>query len=497
MILFCMFAILIFDIIFNQQLKIMKKPFTMSRFLLFIVTIVVCASGYAANYFEPGTVWEYKETNMGRIYPCTVTLVDAVDADGAPCYKVVKEYIETELSGTHNYIEPKPISNQLVKIDGEKVYICFANRDDSQWLLIYDFSLQPGEGCLIKETKRYWWDYGSGPELQPQKEVYFKFIGMTKHKNYDVEVMEMKVFWSEEESGDDSNAICTHYWIPGVGSDFTFDGDYMYLYPDQWGQSSFYSWLMKVTDAKGDVVVEYHKYSEPAWDEVENAFVDGTVWEMISYPDMPDVEIGHFQYKLDGVREIGGYEAMQMYMLWPGKDPKFVAYVRTDGDKVYWAADEENPEWYLCYDFGMKSGDECDFYDMGSSDPSNNPITMRCAIKIPFPKYDRYPTFLMQRIGDGTYQYKTEYWLKGIGSTWGPTFSSIADIDGIGFEIQRVTNGDRVIFEMPGSGITAPTVEQTSGTVSYYNLQGVRVNNPSGGVFIRVADGKTSKVLLK
>ena len=227
--------------------------------------------------------------------------------------------------------------------------------------------------------------------------------------------------------------------------------------------------------------------------DAENAFVDGTVWEMIGISDAtPEMESYTSYCKLDGVREVGGYEAMLMY-----KGSSFVAFVRTEGDKVYWADDEENPEWYLCFDFGMKPGDEGHFYDIGSHHPYKH-CTMRCISITTAPMYYDYPVLEMQRLWEGSSgQFDTEPWYIGIGSAWGPTWSSCDGWVGGGLSIQRVTNGDRVLFEKGESGIEAPTVEQPSGAVSYYNLQGARVDNPSNGVFIRVADGKTSKVLLK
>lgn len=251
----------------------MKKPFTMNRFLLFIVTMMVCASGYAANYFERGTEWKYKEFENGQLCSTTVELVDVVDADGAPCYQEVRKSIVTDSSGNPVSDEVKTINGWLVKVDGEKVYLCSPWVSETQWQLVYDFSLQPGEGCLIKETQLF-----SG---EIRHEVYFKFIGMTKIKDYDVEVMELKVFWSEEESGDDSNAIDTQYWIPGVGSTFMFDGRYRYRFPDEEPAQYLYtSTLLKVTDAEGDVVVEYRENSGIATVEAENADAPAAYYDL-------------------------------------------------------------------------------------------------------------------------------------------------------------------------------------------------------------------------
>lgn len=63
-----------------------------------------------------------------------------------------------------------------------------------------------------------------------------------------------------------------------------------------------------------------------------------------------------------------------------------------------------------------------------------------------------------------------------------------------------ITVGDEsmtltLVNDKPSTG-----VEKLEGTVSapvYYNLQGQKVDNPNNGVFIRILNGKSSKVLLK
>ena len=41
------------------------------------------------------------------------------------------------------------------------------------------------------------------------------------------------------------------------------------------------------------------------------------------------------------------------------------------------------------------------------------------------------------------------------------------------------------------------TIGVTDHGVTYYNLQGVEVEHPNKGIFIRVADGKSEKVMIK
>ena len=47
------------------------------------------------------------------------------------------------------------------------------------------------------------------------------------------------------------------------------------------------------------------------------------------------------------------------------------------------------------------------------------------------------------------------------------------------------------------AGIGDITVENAGGPATYYNLQGVRVENPSNGIFIRREGNKATKVLVK
>lgn len=50
-------------------------------------------------------------------------------------------------------------------------------------------------------------------------------------------------------------------------------------------------------------------------------------------------------------------------------------------------------------------------------------------------------------------------------------------------------------WEKGGSGVEG--IEAENGEAVYYNLQGVRVENPENGMFIRVQNGKSTKVAIK
>lgn len=52
-------------------------------------------------------------------------------------------------------------------------------------------------------------------------------------------------------------------------------------------------------------------------------------------------------------------------------------------------------------------------------------------------------------------------------------------------------------FKEASSGIGSVEIEDTDAPAVYYNLQGVRVENPSSGIVIRVQGGKATKVIIK
>ena len=53
----------------------------------------------------------------------------------------------------------------------------------------------------------------------------------------------------------------------------------------------------------------------------------------------------------------------------------------------------------------------------------------------------------------------------------------------------------RAIFGF--SAISEIATDNAEGEAVFYNLQGIRVNNPANGLYIKVQGGNTSKVLVK
>lgn len=73
-----------------------------------------------------------------------------------------------------------------------------------------------------------------------------------------------------------------------------------------------------------------------------------------------------------------------------------------------------------------------------------------------------------------------------------PVFEYPATIDGVDQTLTISADGKTT------SGISEISVDESDATATYYNLQGVAVDNPANGVYIRrLANGKSDKVLVK
>lgn len=49
----------------------------------------------------------------------------------------------------------------------------------------------------------------------------------------------------------------------------------------------------------------------------------------------------------------------------------------------------------------------------------------------------------------------------------------------------------------PGENVGVESLDAVDGAARYFNLQGVEVSDPIPGVYVKVADGKVSKVIVK
>lgn len=71
--------------------------------------------------------------------------------------------------------------------------------------------------------------------------------------------------------------------------------------------------------------------------------------------------------------------------------------------------------------------------------------------------------------------------------------SLTAGIYDFNFTLSGVNTGMMSAFESEEGAVDG--ISEATGTAIFYNLQGVRVNNPENGIFIKIQDGRTSKVI--
>ena len=111
----------------------------------------------------------------------------------------------------------------------------------------------------------------------------------------------------------------------------------------------------------------------------KNYFVEGMKWETLLTSMVNPYPTYSLVYDvIDGEETVAGYTAMKLYEYEYdyGEDShKLKAYLRTEGDKVYFLNPQIDAEkWFLLYDFGLKKGDGCYIYNGGYvSGDSNEP----------------------------------------------------------------------------------------------------------------------------
>lgn len=103
----------------------------------------------------------------------------------------------------------------------------------------------------------------------------------------------------------------------------------------------------------------------PTLMNAQTFFTVGTSWKTELWNMEPDPKIYIQIVSLDGTETIDGYTSMKMYSEYENDatSRKLVAYIRTNGDKVFFMNPETKTKaWYLMYDFGLKAGEGCYVY---------------------------------------------------------------------------------------------------------------------------------------
>lgn len=184
-----------------------------------------------------------------------------MNQDGEACFQeqvhlVRQEYVENSYDG-ETTVKQSDYLGKYIKVDGDKVYACSNQDEHANWQLIYNFSLERGEGCMMPATtQRY---VPKGDDIIENRELYYKFVSYEPVEKYEDLAMLVKVFESEEDSTDESKAIASEYWLRGIGGLWNFTDPYYYYIGDGLLCSDSYMYLKKVTSNNGNIIAVYDK----------------------------------------------------------------------------------------------------------------------------------------------------------------------------------------------------------------------------------------------
>ncbi|MDE5807413.1 MAG: hypothetical protein K2H76_04795 [Muribaculaceae bacterium] len=181
----------------------------MRYFILFLhlLFILYCAS--AQNYFKDGVIWVMKYEGTSAPPDEAPKGYSTTFLYKAPNDSVLSMYEHSDKS------ESEPSFIAYIKTEGDKVY--FNQYEDSipKWNLLYDFGMQPGEGCYIYSPLNY-------NLKRPRKPVREYMVCTDIHPDPDNpgwEIMEMEVY-DEEDS---EKPWDRGRWIKGLGSEMDVD----------------------------------------------------------------------------------------------------------------------------------------------------------------------------------------------------------------------------------------------------------------------------------
>lgn len=110
---------------------------------VYLLVMLMVSQGVAAeslNYFRPGTKWIHEETGCGpEIHSSYVFqwLDDEIEIGGFKAMKMWRQY-----DGREMWLKT------YLRVDGDKVYF-LVDKEGTDWRLLYDFSLKPGEGVEV------------------------------------------------------------------------------------------------------------------------------------------------------------------------------------------------------------------------------------------------------------------------------------------------------------------------------------------------------------
>lgn len=196
---------------------------------------------------------------------------------------------------------------------------------------------------------------------------------------------------------------------------------------------------------------------------------------------------------IDSVETIEGEECLKVMEKGEEGDSRFMTYLKTTGDKVWFMNNTDTQEWSLLYDFGLQSGEattvatasfptssssipiEYEVVCVGIESDYDNSGIERMKIEVyDKDEYDSVSDQELEPIQEG-------YWLKGIGSETGLIFNVYFEMIGLDSKlISASTPADGVIYRDKAAGVSEVSVESIKDD-SAYDMLGRKIEKPVAG----------------
>ena len=173
-------------------------------------------------------------------------------------------------------------------------------------------------------------------------------------------------------------------------------------------------------------------------------------------------------------------------------------YIRKEGEKVYFKETNDTDEWRLLYDFGLNPGDTAEIWGLGKWE-----CLMKCVDIKPDPSNPGLEIMEMEEYSKATSRSESQLcgtgqWIRGISSTSGLIFNAFG-VDGLGSRLEKVVNGDEIIWQAPASAVktvfedkTIPVITSEKGTIRIFGVESglpLKVVSLDGRIII---SGKTT-----
>ncbi len=256
-------------------------------------------------------------------------------------------------------------------------------------------------------------------------------------------------------------------------------------------------------------------------------FKDGTTWKTRLCGTQSGYNTVYYNTyaKLNGTETVDGYQALKLFYYEEEKpEPILYAYVRTDGDKVYFKpTNAATDTWYLMYDFGLKAGESCDVYSAWNIEdyPKLRVSQIKC-LDIQKDENTGFAKMLVQENLEG-FDCGTFVWYKGLSSDLGLLWNNGCGVDGIGRKLMEVTYNGEVVYSnnttsvenvstgglktsVRGKNVTVTNISKPE-RVELFSADGKLVRElvvgkgtanillPANGIYILRIDGQTTKIV--